>query len=211
MLLSPLFLLTHFYRWTFLCCCGAVFLAAGKFIGDLSTWQVGKVTTMGQSTCTLFPPLQDRVIFRLLLFPSSFCGSTNSIFKQSHFYRWTFHCCCVVQCFGMLMPSMVISLRGSLETWRPCSKVREAHNICSGVIKILNRIHNHIIIVIHISVIVSIIIWMGMRPVPPTPEKEYKWSRNGNRQGLAANIILPILRLVVVVVVVVVVLYLLLH
>ena len=67
------FFSTHFYPWTFLCCCGAVFLGAAAFNGDLSAWQVGKVTTMIQSTFTLIPlPLQDRVFFWQLLFPFFF-------------------------------------------------------------------------------------------------------------------------------------------
>ena len=54
---SLLFLFpTHFYLSTFRCCCGAVFYDAGDFNGDLSTWQVGKVTTMRESTYTLSPP-----------------------------------------------------------------------------------------------------------------------------------------------------------
>ena len=40
----------------FLCCCGTVFWNARAFNGDLSTWQVGKVTDMRESTFTLFPP-----------------------------------------------------------------------------------------------------------------------------------------------------------
>ena len=52
-----------------LCCCGAVFNGATAFNGDLSAWQVGKVTTMQSSTYTLPSPLQDRVFFWLLLFP----------------------------------------------------------------------------------------------------------------------------------------------
>jgi surface protein len=47
---------THFDPWTFLgCCCGAVFSEAGGFNGDLSTWQVGKVTSMNHSTYSLPP------------------------------------------------------------------------------------------------------------------------------------------------------------
>ena len=63
--LSPPFFPTHFYPWAFLCCCcRAVFAHAGAFNGDLSTWQVGKVTDMAGSTYTLSPhPLQDRVFF----------------------------------------------------------------------------------------------------------------------------------------------------
>ncbi|MBT3409188.1 MAG: hypothetical protein HN430_00640, partial [Halieaceae bacterium] len=38
-----------------------MFYNADDFNGDLSTWDVGKVTTMIQSTFTLSPPLQDRV------------------------------------------------------------------------------------------------------------------------------------------------------
>ena len=64
---------THFVTWTFLCCCGAVFWGAGAFNGDLSTWQVGKVTNMQGSTSTLLPlHFKDRVFFRLSLFPFFF-------------------------------------------------------------------------------------------------------------------------------------------
>ena len=42
----------------FICCCGTctVFQAAVAFNGNLSTWQVGEVTTMAYSTYTLSPP-----------------------------------------------------------------------------------------------------------------------------------------------------------
>jgi surface protein len=100
--------------------CGAVFNNAGDFNGDLSTWQVGKVTTMEASTYTLPPPLQDRVFFRLLLFPFFFLCSTYSIFEQcsllflfqSIFILGLFFVA-VVQCFSVLLPSMVISLPGT--------------------------------------------------------------------------------------------------
>ena len=48
-------LLTHFYLWTFLCCCGAVFKDATAFNGDLSAWQVGKVNNMYSSTLLRSP------------------------------------------------------------------------------------------------------------------------------------------------------------
>jgi surface protein len=82
-MLSPLFFSTHFYPWTSLCCCGAVFYGAGAFNGDLSTWQVGKVTHMNDSTY-ISPPLSKIGSFLgcfYMYFPSSFCG-TNSIFVQ---------------------------------------------------------------------------------------------------------------------------------
>ena len=48
---------THFYPWTFLCCCcGAVFEGAAAFNRDLSTWQVGEVINMASSTYILPPP-----------------------------------------------------------------------------------------------------------------------------------------------------------
>ena len=59
-MLPPLSFFTHFYTWTFLCCCcGAVFQSANAFNGDLSKWQVGKVVTMRGSTYT-FPRLSTR-------------------------------------------------------------------------------------------------------------------------------------------------------
>jgi surface protein len=105
----PSFFFNHFYPWTFLCCCGAVFYKAGAFNGNLSTWQVGKVTNMGYSTYTL----------GCFYFPSSFCGSTNSIFTmlsplfvfQPIFILGLFFVA-VLQCFNMLVPSMVISPHG---------------------------------------------------------------------------------------------------
>ena len=113
--------------------CGAVFLSAVDFNGDLSKWQVGEVTTMQQSTYNLSPlPLQDRVFFWLLLFPLLLSvaalilflnNALCSFYFQTHFYLWTFLCCCVVQCFGMLMPSMVISPPGRSGKWRPCNSV----------------------------------------------------------------------------------------
>ena len=60
---------THFYPWTFLCCCGAVFNEAGDFNGDLSTWQVGKVTDMAASTYTLSPPSPRSGLFLAASFP----------------------------------------------------------------------------------------------------------------------------------------------
>ena len=89
-MLSPLLIFsTHFYRWTFhCCCCGAVFYNAGAFNGDLSQWDVGKVTTMINSTYTLSPihvPLQDRVLFSAVSFPllPFFCACTDYfIFDQ---------------------------------------------------------------------------------------------------------------------------------
>ena len=121
-MLSPLFLPTHFYPWTFLCCCGAVFGVARVFNGDLSKWQVREVTNMYQSTYTHIPPLhlQDRSFFRLLLFPlllsvalilflnnalSSFCFPT-------HFYPWTFLCCC-----GAVF-AVALAFNGDISTWQ---------------------------------------------------------------------------------------------
>jgi hypothetical protein len=70
------FFSTHFYPWTFLCCCcGAVFYRARAFNGDLSTWQVGKVTDMIGSTYTLLGCF----LFSLVLSVAALC---NSIFEQ---------------------------------------------------------------------------------------------------------------------------------
>ena len=60
---------THFYRWTFLCCCcGAVFYEAAAFNGNLSKWKVGEVTNMYRSTC--------------FLLSCPFLSCTYSIFEQ---------------------------------------------------------------------------------------------------------------------------------
>ena len=81
-----------------------LFEEKNTFNADISKWIVGKVTTMQYSTYTLPPlPLQDRVFFgSASISPSSFCGSTNSIFEQcsllfffqNYFYPWIFLCCC---------------------------------------------------------------------------------------------------------------------
>jgi surface protein len=117
------FFSTHFYPWTFLCCCcGAVFYKAYAFNGDLSTWQVGKVTTMQASTYTLSPPLplQGRVVFQaasisLLLSVAALILCLNN--ALSSFFRPIFILglfFVVVQCFTTLMPSTVISPPGML-------------------------------------------------------------------------------------------------
>jgi hypothetical protein len=115
---------THVYPWTFLCCCcGAVFHNAVAFNGDLSAWQVGKVSTMEYSTYSL-PPLSKIGVFFWLLSSFSlfsFWGSTtcNSIlyndvssFFLTHFYHWNFLCVAVLQCFDLLLSSMVIFPHG---------------------------------------------------------------------------------------------------
>ena len=51
-------------------------------------------------------------------------NALSSSFSNPIFYRWTFLCCCVAQCFTMLMPSMVISPNGRSGKWRPCIIVR---------------------------------------------------------------------------------------
>jgi hypothetical protein len=50
-----------------------VFESKSTFNANISAWQVGKVTTMYMSTFNLFG---------CFYFPSSFCGSTNSLFEQ---------------------------------------------------------------------------------------------------------------------------------
>jgi surface protein len=108
-MLSPLFFSTHFYPWTFLCCCGAVFYKAGDFNGDLSTWQVGEVTTMFDSTYTLSSPLLDRVFFWLLLHVYS---PLLFFFFPTHFYPWTFVCC-----YGAVF-NHAGAFNGDLSTWK---------------------------------------------------------------------------------------------
>jgi hypothetical protein len=121
-MLSPLFFSNPFLSLDFsLLLCGAVFISARAFNCDLSTWQVGKVTNMYGSTYTLSLSLSKiGSFFTASIYPSSFCGSANSIFEQcsllfffqTNFYPWTFLCCCVVQCLSVLLPSMVISPNG---------------------------------------------------------------------------------------------------
>ena len=55
-MLTPLFFPIPFLSLDFsLLLCVAVFMYAGAFNRDLSTWEVGKVTTMAVSTYTLSP------------------------------------------------------------------------------------------------------------------------------------------------------------
>ena len=57
-----------------------VFFYKSSFNANISAWQVGKVTSMNRSTYT---PLSKIGSFSGCFFsPSSFCGSTNSIFEQ---------------------------------------------------------------------------------------------------------------------------------
>jgi len=51
--LFPLFFQPFLFPWTFCYFCGAVFLEATAFNGDLSAWDVGNVTVMRSSTSTL--------------------------------------------------------------------------------------------------------------------------------------------------------------
>ena len=103
------FFSTHFYPWTFLCCCcRAVFAFAYDFNRDLSTWQVGKVTTMREGTYTLF-----------FFCPHGREHGTDSFFEQCSllfFFEPIFilglFFVAVVQCFILLVPSMVISPNG---------------------------------------------------------------------------------------------------
>ena len=135
-MLSPLsFFQPIFYPWTFLCCCGAVFSGAVAFNGDLSAWEVGKVTTMPYSTCTL-PPHSPRSspYFWLLLFPLLLSVAAliilylnyalSSFFFQPILILGLFFVVAVVQCFTMLVTSIVISPHGRSGKWRTCIKVR---------------------------------------------------------------------------------------
>ena len=75
---------THFYHFIFLCYFGgAVFEDAGDFNGDLSTWDVGNVTTMYYSTYTLLffsSSIRNRVFFGCFIFPFSFLYRALIIF-----------------------------------------------------------------------------------------------------------------------------------
>ena len=58
-------------------------------------------------------------------FPSSFCGSTNSILNNALFsFFFPTHFYPVVQCFPMLVPSTVISPHGRSGKWLTCHGVR---------------------------------------------------------------------------------------
>ena len=86
---------SFFYHSTFslFMLCGAVFRLATDFNGDLSTWDVGNVTTMSYSTYTLtcipsFSKIHVIVIFFCLLFPAFFlctCIGTDSFLNNDLF------------------------------------------------------------------------------------------------------------------------------
>ena len=124
------FIFSHpcLYPWTFLCCCvvqcfpmlvtSMVISPPGR-LGKRRTWH---------TVCTLFSHLPSRsgLFLGCFYFPSSFSVSTNSIFEQcalsSFFYNPFssfdfFFCCYMVQCFSMLVPSMVISPYGRSGKW----------------------------------------------------------------------------------------------
>ena len=63
--------------------CGAVFYIASKFNSDLSTWQVGEVTTMENSTYTLPPLFKIRSFFWMLLYFPSFSVFALIIFLNN--------------------------------------------------------------------------------------------------------------------------------
>ena len=83
--LSSFFFQTHFYPRTFLCCCGAVFYNAVAFNGDLSTWDVGKVTIMDTSTFinNIYYMYHNPIhvllcLFHMLFFFGNFCKTVFS-------------------------------------------------------------------------------------------------------------------------------------
>jgi hypothetical protein len=87
LILTVSFFLLPFLSLDFsLLLCGAVFHTAGAFNGDLSAWDVGKVTTMLSSTYTLFSSylsLQIEFFFGCFFFPSFVpVQSTDYIFEQ---------------------------------------------------------------------------------------------------------------------------------
>ena len=60
-----------------------LFYPKSTFNANISAWDVGKVTTMQGSTCTLFFPSKIGSFFGCFYFPFFFfCCSTNSIFEQ---------------------------------------------------------------------------------------------------------------------------------
>ncbi len=91
-----------------------VFYNKSSFNANISAWQVGNVTTMEGSMYTLPPLLQYWVFFFLCLLILYLNNALSSFF---HFYHWTSLCCCGVQCFILLVPSMVISPHGRSEKW----------------------------------------------------------------------------------------------
>ena len=95
---------THFYPWTFLCCCcGAVVEFAYAFNGDLSKWQVGKVTDMAGSTYTFFFPFFSvaALIFCLNNALLSFSKFFTTAVSQEHCAAANGHPCRVLR--GHLM------------------------------------------------------------------------------------------------------------
>ena len=74
--------------------CGAVFYFANDFNGDLSAWEVGKVTNMGQSKYTLSPPPSSRSVFfwllHFLIFHFCACFNSTCMFEQ-----------CSIQCSSL--------------------------------------------------------------------------------------------------------------
>ena len=112
------FFKTHFYPWTFLCCCGAVFNTAVAFNGDLSAWDVGQVTSMQSSTYT-----SPRWVF-FWMFLTLFCFNHFSSFFSKPIFILELFFVAVVQCFTLFKSSMVISPPGMLGKWRTWITVR---------------------------------------------------------------------------------------
>ena len=120
-MLSPLFFSNPFLSLDFsLLLCGAVFYNAAAFNGDLSAWDVGKVTGdpfngMERSTYTfLSRPSPNRGFFWLLLFPLlilcapaliSFLNNApfNALFVLQSVLQQRFHTNLVRQQMGILV------------------------------------------------------------------------------------------------------------
>ena len=90
--------------------------------GTLGTWRVWNIvrtlcspfsTRSGLCWMLLFPPLWHYLNNILLFFFNLFLSLNFSLLL-----------CCVVQCFTLLVPSMVISPNGRLGKWRTCNRVR---------------------------------------------------------------------------------------
>ena len=105
----PSFFSTHFYHWTFLCRCCAVFYSSysSAFNPDLSSWEVGKVTNMNHSMYTLVPLFS----FFLLCYALILCLNND----LSSFFS-TCTCTCVM-CHGLFFLLVLVCWCSVFPSW----------------------------------------------------------------------------------------------